>query len=302
MQNLTKGNPITVILAFTLPLLIGSFFQLTYNFADSIIVGHTLGQNAFASVGATGSLMFLVLGFAQGLTSGLTIVTAQRFGADDQKGVKESFVHGLFYSVLVSLVLTVISLIFLKPLLLIMQTPINLVADAYDFLLAIFGGMIFTILFNYLSSAIRSLGNSRTPLISLIIASILNILLEFLFILYFKMGVLGAGIATIIAQAFSVLYLILYINKKIPHFRLKKDDLTLDRENLRNHARLGFPMAFQASIIAIGAITLQVTINKLGTEAIAAIAIASKTDQLAMLPHVKSGLSLVNLYSSELWR
>ncbi|WP_249639819.1 MATE family efflux transporter, partial [Streptococcus uberis] len=206
MQNLTKGNPITVILAFTLPLLIGSFFQLTYNFADSIIVGHTLGQNAFASVGATGSLMFLVLGFAQGLTSGLTIVTAQRFGADDQKGVKESFVHGLFYSVLVSLVLTVISLIFLKPLLLIMQTPINLVADAYDFLLAIFGGMIFTILFNYLSSAIRSLGNSRTPLISLIIASILNILLEFLFILYFKMGVLGAGIATIIAQAFSVLY------------------------------------------------------------------------------------------------
>lgn len=292
MQNLTKGNPITVILAFTLPLLIGSFFQLTYNFADSIIVGHTLGQNAFASVGATGSLMFLVLGFAQGLTSGLTIVTAQRFGADDQKGVKESFVHGLFYSVLLSLVLTVISLIFLKPLLLIMQTPINLVADAYDFLLAIFGGMIFTILFNYLSSAIRSLGNSRTPLISLIIASILNILLEFLFILYFKMGVLGAGIATIIAQAFSVLYLILYINKKIPHFRLKKDDLTLDRENLRNHARLGFPMAFQASIIAIGAITLQVTINKLGTEAIAAIAIASKTDQLAMLPMLNLGLAL----------
>ncbi|CAM4135178.1 MATE family efflux transporter [Streptococcus penaeicida] len=292
MQNLTKGNPLTVILAFTIPLIIGSFFQLTYNFADSIIVGHTLGQNAFASVGATGSLTFLIIGFAMGLTSGLTIVTSQLYGAEDFEGVKKSFVHGLFYSIVVSLVLSVISLIFLRQLLVLMQTPEHLIQDAYDFLLAIFGGLVFTILFNYLSSAIRSLGNSKTPLVALIIASILNILLEFFFILYLKMGVLGAGIATIIAQAFSVLYLVVYIQKYIPYFHIGRKDLQLDSSHLRNHARLGFPMGFQASIIAIGAITLQITINKLGTDAIAAQAIASKTDQLAMLPMINLGLAI----------
>lgn len=292
MHNLTKGNPLTVILAFTLPLLIGSFFQLTYNFADSIIVGHTLGQDAFASVGATGSLMFLVIGFAQGLTAGLTIVTSQRFGADDLIGVKQSYVHGLFYSVIVSLVLTVLSVGFLRPLLELMQTPDNLIKDAYHFLSAIFGGLIFTILFNYLSSAIRSLGNSKTPLVSLILASVLNIILEFVFILYFKMGVFGAGVATIIAQAFSVLYLLYYIRKQLPFLQLTKSDFKLDKFNLDTHAKLGFPMAFQASIIAIGAITLQITINKLGTEAIAAQAIASKTDQLAMLPMINLGLAV----------
>lgn len=292
MQNLTKGNPLKVILIFTLPLLIGSFFQLTYNFADSIIVGHTLGQNAFAAVGATGSIMFLVVGFAMGLTSGLTIVTSQRYGAQDLAGVKKSFVHGLFYSVLVSLILTFFSIVFLKPLLYLMQTPENLIDNSYQFLLAMFSGLIFTILFNYLSNAIRSLGNSRTPLVALILASILNIILEFLFILGFKMGVLGAGIATILAQAFSVAYLMLYIHKHIPFFRLRRSDLVIDKENLNQHGRLAIPMGFQASIIAIGAITLQVTINKLGTQAIAAQAIASKTDQLAMLPMINLGLAI----------
>ncbi|KHD44657.1 MATE family efflux transporter [Streptococcus hongkongensis] len=292
MQHLTKGNPLIVILAFTVPLLIGSFFQLTYNFADSIIVGHTLGQNAFAAVGATGSLMFLVIGFAMGLTSGLTIVTSQRFGAQDYTGVKASFVHGLFYSTVVSLGLSFISVLFLSPLLYLMQTPSNLIDNSYQFLLAMFSGLIFTIIFNYLSSAIRSLGNSRTPLIALILASILNIILEFLFILGFKMGVLGAGIATIGAQAFSVFYLIIYIRKYIPFLKLSRKDLKLDRENLKTHARLAFPMGFQASIIAIGAITLQITLNKLGTQAIAAQAIASKTDQLAMLPMVNLGLAI----------
>ncbi|MFZ2185546.1 MAG: MATE family efflux transporter [Streptococcus parauberis] len=292
MQNLTKGNPLKVILIFTLPLLIGSFFQLAYNFADSIIVGHTLGQDAFAAVGATGSIMFLVVGFAMGLTSGLTIVTSQRFGAQDFIGVKTSYVHGLFYSVLVSFILTVISVVFLKPLLYLMQTPENLIDNSYQFLLAMFSGLIFTILFNYLSNAIRSLGNSRTPLVALILASILNIFLEFLFILGFKMGVLGAGIATITAQAFSVAYLFYYIHKNIPFFRLTRADLVIDKDNLNQHGRLAIPMGFQASIIAIGAITLQVTINKLGTQAIAAQAIASKTDQLAMLPMINLGLAV----------
>lgn len=292
MQDLTKGSPIKVILLFTIPLLIGSFFQLAYNFADSMIVGQTLGKEAFASVGATGSLTFLILGFAQGLTAGLTIVTAQKFGAKDDDGIRQSFVHGIFYSLVTSIVLTALALIFLRPSLELMQTPDNLIDHAQRFLTAIYGGMIFTIFFNYLSNVLRSLGNSKTPLIALIIASIINVILDFVFILNFHMGVFGAGLATIIAQAFSVVYLAIYIYRKVPYFHMHLSDWRLNHENLKKHAQLGFPMGFQSSIIAIGAIILQISLNQLGTDAIAAQAIASKTDQLAMLPMINLGLAM----------
>ena len=292
MNDLTKGRPIIVILRFTLPLLIGSFFQLAYNFADSMIVGHTLGEEAFASVGTAGSLIFLIVGFAQGLTSGLAIVTAQRFGAKDTVGLRHSFVHGLFYSILVSLVLTVLSLIFLRPILELLQTPVNLIEHSYAFMVAIFGGMVFTILYNYLSAAIRSLGDSTTPLLALILACIINIILDFFFILNVGWGVFGAGFATVTAQAVSVLYLLFHIKRKIPQFHLTKSDWKLDKDNLKKHAQVGFPMGFQASIIAIGALTLQAMLNQLGTQAIAAQAIASKTDQLAMLPMINLGLAV----------
>lgn len=292
MNDLTKGRPIIVILRFTLPLLIGSFFQLAYNFADSMIVGHTLGEEAFASVGTAGSLIFLIVGFAQGLTSGLAIVTAQRFGAKDTVGLRHSFVHGVFYSILVSLVLTVLSLIFLRPILELLQTPVNLIEHSYAFMVAIFGGMVFTILYNYLSAAIRSLGDSTTPLLALILACIINIILDFFFILNVGWGVFGAGFATVTAQAVSVLYLLFHIKRKIPQFHLTKSDWKLDKDNLKKHAQVGFPMGFQASIIAIGALILQAMLNQLGTQAIAAQAIASKTDQLAMLPMINLGLAI----------
>ncbi|MDQ8820836.1 MATE family efflux transporter [Streptococcus ruminantium] len=292
MNDLTKGKPIIVILRFTIPLLVGSFFQLAYNFSDSMIVGHTLGKEAFASVGTAGSLIFLIIGFAQGLTSGLAIVSAQRFGAKDTIGLRRSFVHGLFYSTLVSLVLTVLSLAFLRPILELLQTPMNLIEYSQSFMSAIFGGMVFTIFYNYLSAVIRSLGDSITPLIALIIACFINIALDFFFILYIGWGVFGAGVATITAQAISVLYLLYHIKKNIPYFHLTRDDWRLDKENLKKHAQIGFPMGFQASIIAIGALTLQAMLNQLGTDAIAAQAIASKTDQLAMLPMVNLGLAV----------
>lgn len=292
MQDLTKGNPLKVILFFTIPLLIGSFFQLAYNFADSIIVGQILGKEAFASVGATGSLTFLILGFAQGLTAGLTIIIAQTFGAKDEKGIRQSFVHGVFFALMTSLILTGLALSFLRPSLELMQTPDNLIDHAQKFLSVIYSGMIFTIFFNYLSNVLRSLGNAKTPLVALIIASVINVVLDFLFILNYHLGVFGAGLATIIAQAFSVLFLAVYLYRKVPYCRLKWSDWRLDKENLKKHAKLGFPMGFQFSIIAIGAIILQINLNQLGTDAIAAQAIATKTDQLAMLPMINLGLAI----------
>lgn len=292
MNDLTKGKPIAVILQFAIPLLIGSFFQLAYNFADSMIVGHTLGKDAFASVGSTASLIFLIIGFAQGVTNGLTIISAQRFGAGDLEGLKKSFVHGLFYASLISLLLTVSALAFLKPILVLMQTPVSIIDHSHAFLTAMFGGLTFTIFYNFLSSALRSLGNSKTPLLALVIACFINIGLDFFFILVMNWGVFGAGFATILAQACSVLFLIFYIIHKVPHYHIGLADLKLDRGNLKKHAQLAFPMGFQASIIAIGAMTLQFMVNQLGTDAIAAQAIALRTDQLAMLPMVNLGLAI----------
>ncbi|HFU4458714.1 TPA: MATE family efflux transporter [Streptococcus suis] len=292
MSDLTKGKPILVILQFAIPLLIGSFFQLAYNFADSMIVGHTLGKEAFASVGSTASLIFLIIGFAQGVTNGLTILSAQRFGAEDFEGLKKSFVHGLFYSFLISLILTILALTFLQPILVLMKTPASIIQHSQAFLTAMFGGLTFTIFYNFLSSALRSLGNSKTPLVALIIACFINIGLDFFFILVMKWGVFGAGFATITAQACSVIFLIFYIVKKVPQYHINFSDLRLDKNNLKKHAQLGFPMGFQASIIAIGAMTLQFMVNQLGTDAIAAQAIALRTDQLAMLPMVNLGLAI----------
>lgn len=292
MKDLTQGKPIRVILQFAIPLLIGSFFQLAYNFADSMIVGHTLGKTAFASVGSTASLVFLIIGFAQGVTNGLTIVTAQRFGAGDWEGLKKSFVHGLFYTCCISLLLTIFSLSFLRPILEIMQTPTAIIQHSERLLTAMFGGLTFTVFYNYLSNAIRSLGNSKTPLAALVIACFINIGLDFFFILNMNWGVFGAGFATVTAQAFSVLYLMIYIYRKVPQFHLTSSDLVLDKTNLIKHAQLSFPIGFQASIVAIGAITLQVMVNQLGTDAIAAQAIALRTDQLAMLPMVNLGLAI----------
>ncbi|HFI0419776.1 TPA: MATE family efflux transporter [Streptococcus suis] len=292
MSDLTKGKPVLVILQFAIPLLIGSFFQLAYNFADSMIVGHTLGKDAFASVGSTASLIFLIIGFAQGVTNGLTILSAQRFGAEDFKGLKKSFVHGLFYSFLISLILTILALTFLQPILVLMKTPASIIQHSQAFLTAMFGGLTFTIFYNFLSSALRSLGNSKTPLVALIIACFINIGLDFFFILVMKWGVFGAGFATITAQACSVVFLIFYIVKKVPQYHISFSDLRLDKDNLKKHAQLGFPMGFQASIIAIGAMTLQFMVNQLGTDAIAAQAIALRTDQLAMLPMVNLGLAI----------
>lgn len=292
MIDLTKGTPIKVILLFTFPLLLGNLFQLFYNFIDAIIVGHTLGKDAFAAVGATSALNFLVMGFAIGITSGFSIIISQRFGANDTEGVKKSFIIGLFLTLVTSIGLTIVAYLFSFPLLQWMQTPQALIYDAHDFLKAIFGGLIFTVLFNYLSNVLRAIGDSKTPLIALIISTILNIILEFVFILGLHAGVFGAGIATIIAQAFSVVYLIIFIKLKMPLLHIKKRHLSLDKAEIKKHSALGYPMGFQSSIIALGSLTLQIVLNKLGTDVVAMQAIGRQIDQLAMLPMISLGLAV----------
>lgn len=292
MRDLTKGSPAKLILMFTVPLLIGNVFQQFYNMVDMIIVGQTLGKNALAAVGATGSLTFLIIGFAQGLTAGLAIITAQRYGAKDYRGLKKSFAASVVISSIVTIVLTVLSLIFIHPMLELMQTPSQIIDQAQTFISIILLGIFASMSFNLLSNVIRALGDSRTPLLFLIIAVIINVVLDLIFIIFFGMGVEGAAIATVIAQVSSSLLCLVYIKKKIPLLQLRKKDFSFDKEEIRIHLNAALPMAFQSSIIAIGAIVLQAALNSLGTDVVAAQAAASRIDQFATQPMMSFGIAM----------
>ena len=291
-KDMTSGKPIKLIWNFTIPLLIGNLFQQLYNMADTFIVGRTIGVHALASVGSTGSIIFLILGFANGLTAGLAIPLAQRYGAKNYSGVKRSFYVSILISAVVAILLTILSMIFCRQILEIMQTPAEIIDGAYDYLMVIFAGIFSSMAFNLLSNIFRSIGDAKTPLYFLVIACIMNIILDVVFIAGFGMGVEGAGYATVLSQIFSALACILYIWKKIPILRLNSKDFVAESSDVKEHVRISFPMAFQSSIIAIGAIIIQITLNQLGATAVAAYTAAQKIDQVAILPMMSFGVTM----------
>ncbi len=276
----------------------GNIFQQFYNIVDLIIVGQTIGKEALAAVGATGSITFLIIGFAQGLTAGLSIITAQRFGAQDFRGVKKSFAVAIIISFTVTAILTVLSLVFLRPLLLLMQTPPDIIQQAQEFISVILGGMFASMAFNLLSNMIRALGDSRTPLFFLIFAVIINVILDLVFIINFHMGIAGAGYATVIAQISASLMCLIYIKRKIPLLQVSKSDFKIDKDTIFTHLNAGLPMAFQSSIIAIGAVVLQSALNSLGTDVVAAQAAAGRIDQFATQPMMSSVVRSLYLLNS----
>ena len=291
-KDMTSGKPIKLIWNFTIPLLIGNLFQQLYNMADTFIVGRTIGVHALASVGSTGSIIFLILGFANGLTAGLAIPLAQRYGAKNYSGVKRSFYVSILISAVVAILLTILSMVFCRQILEIMQTPVEIIDGAYDYLMIIFAGIFSSMAFNLLSNIFRSIGDAKTPLYFLVIACIMNIILDVVFIAGFGMGVEGAGYATVLSQIFSALACILYIWKKIPILRLNSKDFVAESSDVKEHVRISFPMAFQSSIIAIGAIIIQITLNQLGATAVAAYTAAQKIDQVAILPMMSFGVTM----------
>lgn len=291
-KDMTSGKPIKLIWNFTIPLLIGNLFQQLYNMADTFIVGRTIGVHALASVGSTGSIIFLILGFANGLTAGLAIPLAQRYGAKNYSGVKRSFYVSILISAVVAILLTILSMVFCRQILEVMQTPAEIIDGAYDYLMVIFAGIFSSMAFNLLSNIFRSIGDAKTPLYFLVIACIMNIILDVVFIAGFGMGVEGAGYATVLSQIFSALACILYIWKKIPILRLNSKDFVAKSLDVKEHVRISFPMAFQSSIIAIGAIIIQITLNQLGATAVAAYTAAQKIDQVAILPMMSFGVTM----------
>jgi len=290
-NDLTRGNPLKQILFFTIPLLIGNLFQQFYSMADTMIVGRTIGVDALAAVGATGSISFLILGFSQGLTSGFAVITAQRFGAGDADGVRKSVTSSILLSVVITVALTAISVPLARPILEWMQTPDDIIDDAYAYIVVIYAGIGASVMFNLLSNIIRALGDSRTPLF-LAAACVLNIGLDFLLILWCSMGVSGAAVATVISQLVSGGLCIVYIFKRFPILRLQRSDWRVEGKLLWDDVRVGLPMGFQMCIIAIGAMILQISLNRLGSVAIAGFIAAQKIDQLASQPMMSFGITM----------
>lgn len=292
MHDLTKGNPLKLIIMFTGPLLIGNIFQQLYSVIDTLIVGRTIGVNALAAVGSTGGLNMLIIGFCTGTTAGLSIMTAQRYGAQDYKGVKRSFATSIVISAVITLILTVISVIFARHILVIMKTPASIIVDAQKFITIIFAGIFASMAFNLLSNIVRALGDSRTPLFFLVIGVIVNILFDFIFILGLHMGVEGAGYATVSAQIIAAILCLVYIYRRIPILVLRRKDFKITKKDITDHLKVGLPMGFQSSIIAIGSIVLQIMLNTLGASAVAAYTAAGKIDQLATQVGNSFGIAL----------
>lgn len=277
---MTTGKPGKIILNFTLPIFLGNIFQQFYNMADTVIVGRFVGANALAAVGSTGTIIFLIIGFVLGMTAGFTVLTAQKFGAGDMKAMRQTVGGATVLSIIVSVVLTAVSMLFMKPLLRFMQTPSDIFADAYAYIMIICAGIFAQMLYNLLASILRALGNSKIPLFFLILSALLNIALDLLLIIVFHLGAAGAAYATVIAQGVSGLLCLVYIVKKVPILHLERDDWKPKGHLLRMQLGVGFPMALQYSITAIGTMMVQTSLNLLGSMAVAAFTAASKIEML----------------------
>ncbi len=298
-KDMTQGEPFKLILFFSVPLLIGNIFQQLYSMVDTIIVGKIIGTQALAAVGTTGPLNFLVLGFAAGITSGFAVLVAQRFGAGDEKGVRRAVTSATILISIFTVVLTLASVLGTKALLRMINTPDDIFEDAYRYIVVIFAGMVTMLLYNFLACILRALGDSKTPLYFLGLSSALNIGLDFLFIVNFKLGVAGAAWATVISQGVSGILCFVYIWKKLPILRLQKEDWKeTERWMYRKHLMIGLPMAFQFSITAIGTVILQGALNLFGSTTIAAYTAASKVEQLVTQPAGTFGVTMAN-YSGQ---
>ena len=288
-NDMTKGSPIKLILSFMVPLLIGNIFQQFYNMADTIIVGRTISVEALAAVGATGSISFLIVGFVQGVTSGFAVITAQRFGAGSENGVRRSVATSIILGIAVTIVMTAISVLAARPLLEIMKTPSDIIDDSYNYIIVIFEGIAAAVFFNLFSSILRSLGDSKTPLYFLIFSSILNVVLDYVFIKFTNMGVMGAAVATVLAQLLSVIFCFVVILKNFKIIRLKKDDFKFSSALFKNMMGAGMTMAVMNSIFSIGSIIMQGSINALGDDIIAAHLGSRKVAEMFMQPLVTIG-------------
>ena len=284
VKDMTNGSPSKHILGFAVPMLFGMLFQQFYNLVDTIIVGKTLGVEALAGVGATGSINFMIIGFCMGVCNGFVIPVAQCFGAKKPADLRKYVFNGYICSIVFAILLTLASVIFCRKILIVMNTPADIIDHAYNYIVVIFIGIPTVFLYNMVSGVIRSLGDSKTPVVFLVLSSIINVVLDFFLILVCKMGVAGAGWATVTSQLISGLTCLIYMYKKYDILKGDKSERVLDRRFITNLCMNGVPMGLQYSITAIGSTILQAAVNTLGSTYVAAMTAGSKMFNFTCCP------------------
>lgn len=289
---MTKGNSMKLIFQFFWPILIGNLFQQLYSFVDSMVVGKGIGDAALAAVGNTGSVHFLILGFAIGLTGGLGICISHSFGANDAKKLRKEIAMSVYICLAIGIVITTFSLILMRRLFLFLQTPEDMMTDTLVYFGTILAGSTITILNNFVMTLLRSVGNSKVPLVSMVISAFVNIFLDLLFVFPMKMGVFGAAFATVLAQAISALYCFWHI-RRAPELIPQKKDWKINGSILWALTGKGLPVAVMNSVTAVGGMVLQVFVNQMGTAYVAAYAACMKVCGLFEQPGITVGLALL---------
>lgn len=292
MTDMTVGKPLTLLIKFTIPLIIGNLFQQLYSLVDTIIVGRTLGLSALGAIGAVGSLTFFLQGFLQGIASGLSLVLAQRLGTKDAGRIRSSFVTGLFLSLIFVLVISILGFVFSDFLLEIMQIPTALYPDSRKYFIFSIVGLTGMMLFHVMINSLRSLGSTRQLLYYMILSQVLNIIFDFVFIIVLPFGVAGVALALALSQALVGIICYIYLSQKISYFRIKKEDLLFEVKEMALHIKLSLPIGIQSAIITTGAIILQLMLNTLGASPVEAHAIGQRIESMVAMPLISFGVAM----------
>lgn len=284
VKDLTKGDPFKLIIGFAVPMLLGLLFQQFYNMVDTIIVGQCLGVTSLAAVGSTGSIFFMINGFCTGACSGFAIPIAQKFGAGDYKGMRKFVANSGWLTAAVAILMTAVVCFLCMNILQWMDTPSDIIDEAYDYIFYIFLGLPVAYMYNLLAGIIRSLGDSKTPVYFLLLSSVMNIFLDLFTILVLGMGVSGPAFATVFSQGVSAVLCLVYMIRHYPILRMTPDERKVDGGMIRVLCVMGIPMGLQYSITAIGSVILQTAVNSLGSMAVAAVSTGSKVSMFFCCP------------------
>jgi putative MATE family efflux protein len=292
IQDMTEGNEVGLLIQFSLPMLIGNVSQQFYNLIDSIVVGKYIGANALAAVGATNSLNFLCFSMCLGLSIGISIVISQYFGAKKEEDVKRAIANSVYVIAISGIIVSILTCCLARPILQAMHTPSEILDDSTAFLRIVSGGMMAVAAYNAIAAILRALGDSKTPLIFLVLSCVINVVLDLLFVLKFGLGVAGTACATMISQGIAVLGCTVFTFMNNPYFKLKKEHLKINWPIINKCIRIGIPVALQNSMIALSLVALQRVVNSFGEVAVAAYTATSRVEQLIQQPFNSLGAAM----------
>lgn len=290
--DMTVGNPLGHILRFMLPLLVGNLFQQFYNMVDSLVVGNFVGADALAAVGNCGSVVNCSFALVSGLTAGIGILVAQYFGAHNERKIREAIANALYVLGVTAILTSILGIVFSSQIMRLLSTPERIMADSVIYMRVTCAGILGMVFYNGVSAILRALGDSRTPLYFLILSSIINVVLDLVFVLQFQWGVFGVGFATAVAQFVSAISCVIYAYKRMSYFRLRREELHPEKEMISRAFLLGVPLALQSAMISLSCIVLQGVTNSFGESVMAASTIINRIELLVQQPFGSLGTAL----------